>query len=71
MEEGVEWGEGYVEEKLVGEVSITPTASTTNDKGEERELSIDSEGFEVRPMTIRPRPSAVTIFAPPLSQAAA
>lgn len=61
----------YVEEKLVGEVSITPTASTTNDKGEERELSIDSEGFEVRPMTIRPRPSAVTIFAPPLSQAAA
>lgn len=70
-----EWSgvRNYVEERLVGQVSITPTASTTNEKGEERELSIDSENFEVRPMTLRPRPKAVTIFAPPcppLAQAA-
>lgn len=64
----------YVEEKLVGQLSITPTAPTTTEKGEERELSIDNENFEVRPMTLRPRPKAVTIFAPPcppLAQAAA
>ncbi|KAG0719268.1 Acylglycerol kinase, mitochondrial [Chionoecetes opilio] len=55
----------YVEERLIGQLSITPTAPSTTAKGEERELNIDSENFEVRAMTLRPRPRAVTIFGPP------
>ncbi|CAL4071780.1 unnamed protein product, partial [Meganyctiphanes norvegica] len=32
--------------------------------GKEREFNIDRESYEVRPMTLRPLPKAVTIFAP-------
>ncbi|KAK3868740.1 hypothetical protein Pcinc_025908 [Petrolisthes cinctipes] len=52
------------EELIVGEVTLKPTGKTTTEEGKDRELNIDNEAFEVRPMRIRARPSAVTIFAP-------
>ena len=33
-------------------------------QGNDRELSIDNEAFEVRPMKISAKPKAVRIFAP-------
>lgn len=51
-------------EILVGEVTIKPKGSTVNSEGKEREFNIDRENYEVRPMTLRPRPKAVKIFAP-------
>jgi len=51
-------------EILVGEITIKPTGSIISSEGKEREFNIDREGYEVRPMTLRPLPKAVTIFAP-------
>jgi len=51
-------------EILVGEVTIKPKGTTVDSEGKEREFNIDRETFEVRPMTLRPLPKAVTIFGP-------
>lgn len=39
-------------------------------QGDDREFSLDGEGYEVRPVTVRALPRAVMIFAPPLPAAA-
>ncbi|XP_047471202.1 acylglycerol kinase, mitochondrial-like [Penaeus chinensis] len=61
-----EWNKSnsYDAESIVGEITLTPTGNTKTKEGEDRELNIDSETFEVRPMKIKPRPEAVTVFAP-------
>ncbi|XP_071535073.1 acylglycerol kinase, mitochondrial isoform X2 [Panulirus ornatus] len=61
-----EWNscKNYSAETAVGEITLRPTGNTKTEKGIDRELSIDSETFEVRPMKIKMKPSAVTIFAP-------
>ncbi|KAK7067193.1 hypothetical protein SK128_024522 [Halocaridina rubra] len=60
-----EWNKisSYATETLVGELILRPVGSTKNKKGEDRELNIDSESYEVRPMKIKVLPNAVTIFA--------
>ncbi|KAF2360670.1 NAD kinase/diacylglycerol kinase-like domain [Trinorchestia longiramus] len=57
-------------QELVGSITIVPSGDTKNKSGEEREFYVDGEGYEVRPCTIRARPNAVSIFAPPLATAA-
>ncbi|KAB7498518.1 Acylglycerol kinase, mitochondrial [Armadillidium nasatum] len=53
-------------EFIVGEIFLNPSDNVLKDKaGEDRKLSIDNENFEVKPMKIRPKENAVTIFAPP------
>ncbi|KAG7163196.1 Acylglycerol kinase-like [Homarus americanus] len=61
-----EWNKlkSYASETTVGEVTLRPTGDVKTATGTDRELNIDSEAFEVRPMKIRAIPSAVTIFAP-------
>lgn len=61
-----EWNKvkNYASETIVGEITLRPTGETKTKKGIDRELNIDSETFEVRPMRIKAKPSAVTIFAP-------
>lgn len=60
-----EWDKvkSYASEINIGEIILRPSEKKT-EKGTDQELNIDSETFEVRPMKIKARPSAVTIFAP-------
>ncbi|RXG51144.1 Acylglycerol kinase, mitochondrial [Armadillidium vulgare] len=54
------------QEFIVGEIFLNPSDNVLKDKaGDDRKLSIDNENFEVKPMKIRPKENAVTIFAPP------
>ncbi|XP_076035097.1 acylglycerol kinase-like protein Mulk [Oratosquilla oratoria] len=53
----------HLTEIQAGELTLLPTGSLQTQEGKDRELSIDNDTFEVRPMKIQVKPEALTIYA--------